>query len=69
MAKTAKKSTKKRKLAGNALKQKAYALIKKGAAKLVAAKGRGKSVNTRYSKSKSHKEAIGVYVYELKKRK
>lgn len=63
------KSTKKRKLSGNALKQKAYALIKKGAAKLVAAKGRGKSKNTRYSKSKSAKRRVGVYVYELKARK
>lgn len=69
MAKTAKKSTKKRKLAGNALKQKAYSLIKKGEAKLVKAKGRGKSKNTRYSKSKSRKEPVGVYVYELKARK
>lgn len=64
------KSTKKRKkISGNALKQKAYALIKNGAAKLVATKGRGKSKNTRYSKSKSRKEPVGVYVYELKPRK
>lgn len=60
------KSTKKRKkLSGNALKQKAYALIKKGAAKLVAAKGRGKSKNTRYA----GKKRVGVYIYKLKTRK
>lgn len=44
-------------------------MFKKNSKKLVAAKGRGKSINTRYSKSKSRKEAVGVYVYELKKRK
>lgn len=64
----AKKSTK-RKLSGNALKQKAYSLIKKGAARLVANKGHGKSVNTRYDKEKSRKKPVGVYVYVLKSRK
>lgn len=64
------KSTKKRKkLSGNALKQKAYALLKNGTAKLVYAKGKGRSINTRYSKEKSRKMPKYVYVYELKPRK
>lgn len=58
----AKKTTKKRKLSGNALKQKAYALLKKGSAKLV--RRRGKSYNTRYKCKKSK----GVYIYVLKDR-
>lgn len=53
---------KRKKLSGNALKQKAYALLKKGSAKLV--RRRGKSYNTRYSK----KARKGVYIYVLKDR-
>ena len=53
----------KRKVAGNALKQTAYALLKKGAVKLV--KRRGKPKNTRYV----GKISVGVYKYALKTRK
>lgn len=58
----------KRKLAGNALKNKLYSMFKGGRYKAVRAKGFGRSVNTRYDKKMSAKMPQYVYVYRLKSR-